>query len=132
MSEPFSKTVTRSTLWGGALAVGFFFVFPRHGSALSDFVDAFSLAFCFTFLGHYTDRLLLALPGITTGIGPLVRAAGWFAGGLWSYVVGRWLWLRYGRDLSELPGVIWGGVFLVVLEFVMTRLTPRRGGTVPE
>ena len=131
MSEPFVKTVTRATLWAIGLGVVFLLALPRHGSVVSDFVDAFSVAFCFTFLGHYTDRLLLALPGIHTGIGPLVRAAGWFAGGLWSYVAGRWLWFHYGRDLSELPGVVWGGMFLVILELAMNRFTPHERGTFP-
>jgi len=81
----------------------------------------FSVAFCFTFLGHYIDRLLLALPGIRTGVGPLIRVLGWFAGGLWCYVIARWLWIHYGRDLGELPGLIWGGVFLVILNSVARR-----------
>jgi hypothetical protein len=29
--------------------------------------------------------------------------------------------MRYGRDLGELPGLIWGGVFLVILELVARR-----------
>ena len=99
----------------------FLLAFPRHASLASDFVDAFTVAFCFTFLGHYLDRLLLALPGIRAGAGPLVRVVGWFAGGLWCAVIARWMWMQYGRDLRELPGLIWGGVLLVVLEFVGRR-----------
>lgn len=120
MGEPFIKTLTRSSLVGGALGIVLLLALPRHASLASDFVDVFSVAFCFTFLGHYVDRLLLALPGIRTGVGPLVRLLGWFAGGLWCYVIARWLWIHYGRDLGELPGLVWGGVFLVVLE-LMTR-----------
>src|SRR5204863_142820 len=78
-----------------------------------DFVDAFSVAFCFTFIGHYVELFLLALPNIETGLGRVVRLAGWFAGGLWCYIVARWLWLLYGRDLNELPGLMWGGVFFI-------------------
>ena len=125
MSDSFWATVIRSTLWALGLGVVFLLVFPRHGSVVMDYVDAFSVAFCFTFFGQYTDRLLLALPGIREGTGRIVRAAGWFAGGLWSYVAGRWLWFHYGRDLSELPGIVWGGVFLIVLELVMNRGTRR-------
>jgi len=77
------------------------------------------LALCFTLVGHYVEVLLLRMPGIDTGPGKLVRLAGWFAGGLWCYVIGRWLWLQYRRDLADLPGLIWGGVFLVVLELVL-------------
>src|SRR2546427_7786111 len=55
-----------------------------------------------------------------TGPGRLVRLAGWFAGGLWCYLVARWLWIRYGRDLNDLPGLVWGGAFLVVLELIMS------------
>ena len=122
MGEPFSKTVTRTTLAAAVLGVVFLVLLPRHGSLASDFVDTFTVAFCFTFLGYYIDQLLLALPGIREGVGPLVRVAGWFGGGLWCYVIARWLWMHYGRDLRELPGMLWGGVFLVVLELA-TRKT---------
>jgi len=121
MGEPFLKTLTRTTLVAGVLGILFLLVFPRHTTLASDFVDAFTVAFCFTFLGHYVDRLLLALPGIRSGAGPVVRVVGWFAGGLWCGVVARWLWMQYGRDLRELPGLMWGGVLLVVLEFVGRR-----------
>ena len=119
--EPFLKTLTRTTVVAGALGVVFLLALPRHASLASDFVDAFTVAFCFTFLGHYVDRLLLALPGIRAGAGPLVRMVGWFAGGLWCAVIARWMWMQYGRDLRELPGLIWGGVLLVALEFVARR-----------
>jgi hypothetical protein len=127
MGEPFLKTLTRTTLVAGGLGIVFLIVFPRHASLASDFVEAFSVAFCFTFLGHYVDRLLLALPGIRTGVGPLVRVVGWFAGGLWCGVIARWLWMQYGRDLRELPGLVWGGVLLVVLELVVRRQAAERG-----
>ena len=118
MGEPFLKTLTRTTVVAGALGIVLLLVLPRHGSLASDFVDTFTVAFCFTFLGHYLDRLLLALPGIRTGVGPMVRVIGWFAGGLWCAVIARWLWMHYGRDLRDLPGLVWGGVFLVALELV--------------
>ena len=121
MGEPFLKILTRATLVAGALGVVFLLFLPRHGSLASDFVDTFTLAFCFTFLGYYVDRVLLALPGIREGVGPLVRVAGWFGGGLWCYVIGRWLWMHYGRDLRQLPALLWGGVFLVVYELVARR-----------
>ncbi len=98
MGEPFIKTLTRSALVAGVLGILFLLVFPRHASLGSDFVDAFSVAFCFTFLGQYVDRVLLALPGIRAGVGPAVRVVGWFAGGLWCAVIARWLWMQYGRD----------------------------------
>src|SRR6266699_3902209 len=113
MGEPFLKTLTRTAVVAGGLCIVLLLVLPRHGSLASDFVDTFTVAFCFTFLGHYVDRLLLALPGIRTGVGPVVRVIGWFAGGLWCAVI--------GRELGELPGLIWGGVLLVVLELVARR-----------
>ena len=119
--EPFLKTLTRATVVAGVLGLVFLLAFPRHATLGSDFVDAFTVAFCFTFLGHYVDRALLALPGIRTGVGPVVRVVGWFTGGLWCGVIARWLWMQYGRDLRELPGLIWGGVFLVVLNGVARR-----------
>jgi hypothetical protein len=121
VGEPFRKTLQRSTIAAAVLGVVLLVALPRHGSLVSDFVDAFTVAFCFTLLAPYVDRVLLALPDIRTGVGPLVRVAGWFAGGLWCYVIARWLWIRYGRELAELPGLLWGGVFLVVLELVARR-----------
>ena len=119
--EPFFKTLTRTTVVAGALGIVLLVAFPRHASFFSDFVDVFTLAFCFTFLAPYVDRLLLAVPGIRTGVGPVVRVLGWFAGGLWCAVIARWLWMNLGRDLGELPGLIWGGVFLVIFNSVARR-----------
>ena len=121
MAEPVLKTAIRATLAAGVVGVVLLVALPRHGSLGSDFVDVFTLAFCFTFLAPYVDRLLLALPDVRTGVGPVVRVAGWFAGGLWCYVIARWLWIRFGRELGELPGLLWGGVFLVVFELVARR-----------
>lgn len=119
MSEPFLKTLTHDTLAAAVLGVGFLVALPRHASLASDFVDTFIVAFCFTFLGRYVDAVLLALPEIQTGLGRLVRGAGWFAGGLWCYVIARWLWIKVGRDLNELPALVWGGVFFVVLQLAL-------------
>jgi hypothetical protein len=121
VTEPFLKTLTRSTVAAAVVGAVLLIALPRHGSLGSDFVDVFSVAFCFTFPASYLDRLLLALPDIRSGVGPLVRVAGWFAGGLWCYVMARWLWIRYGRELGDLPGLLWGGVFLVVFELVARR-----------
>jgi len=125
--ERFLTTLTRTA--AGALLLGLLLVLvlPRHAGLLLDYVDAFTLAFCFTFIGHYVEVLLLALPKIETGAGRLVRVAGWFAGGLWCYVVARWLWLRYGRDVNDLPGVVWGGVFFIGLELVVHAALKARG-----
>ena len=125
--EPFLQTLTRNA--GAALLLGLLFVLvlPRHTSFLWDYVDAFTLAFCFTFIGHYVEVLLLALPQIEVGAGRLVRITGWFAGGLWCYVVARWLWLRYGRDLTDLPGLLWGGVFFIGLELAAHAVMKARG-----
>ena len=125
MHEPFMRTLTRNTIAALVLAPVLLVALPRHASFAADVVDVFTLGFCFTFLGHYVDALLLALQGIETAVGRLVRLAGWFAGGLWCYVVARWLWIKLGRDLNDLPGLLWGGVFLVVLELVMNGVTRR-------
>jgi hypothetical protein len=121
VTEPFLKTLSRSTVAATVVGAALLLALPRHASLASDFVDAFTVAFCFTFLGHYVDRLLLALPDIRTGVGPVVRVAGWFAGGLWSYKIARWLWIMYGREPGDLPGLLWGGVFLVAYELVARR-----------
>ncbi len=70
--------------------------------------------------------VLLALPGITEGLGWLVRFTGWFAGGLWCGVIGRWLWFRYARDLADLPGIVWGGVAMVLIEIIMLVIRNKR------
>jgi hypothetical protein len=33
--------------------------------------------------------------------------------------VARWLWTHYGRDPNDLPGLMWGGAFLIALELVV-------------
>jgi hypothetical protein len=125
--EPLLTTLTRNTVAAGVLAVVFLFALPHHVGVLWDFVDAFTVAFCFTFLGHYVDALLLAIPGIQVGLGRIVRLLGWFAGGLWCYVVARWLWSHSGRDPHDLPGLLWGGVFFVGLELVAHAAMKARG-----
>jgi hypothetical protein len=125
--ERFLTTLTRNTAAAGLLAIVFVFAVPRHSSVLLDYVDAFTLAFCFTFLGHYVDALLLRFPEIDVGLGRIVRVLGWFAGGLWCYIVARWLWAHYGRDLHDLPGLVWGGVFFVGLELVAHAAMKARG-----
>jgi hypothetical protein len=116
--EPFLTTLARNTIAAGLLAIVFLFALPRHGNLLWDYVDVFTLAFCFTFLGHYVDALLLRVREIELGAGRIIRVLGWFAGGLWCYIVGRWLWNLYGRDPHDLPRLVWGGVFFVVLELI--------------
>ena len=128
MGEPFVKTLTRSALAALVLGAALLLVLPRHGSLGADFVDTFTVAFCFTFLGPYVDAILRAMPDIEVGMGWVVRLAGWFAGGLWCYVVARWLWVHYGRALSDLPSLPWGGVLLIVLEPVLNRAARRVDG----
>jgi hypothetical protein len=125
--EPFLSTLARNTIAAGLLAFVFLFALPRHATFLWDYVDVFTVAFCFTFLGHYVDMLLIRVPGIEDGVGRMVRLLGWFAGGLWCYVVARWLWTCYGRDLHELPRLVWGGVFFVGLELVVHAILKARG-----
>jgi len=129
VDEPFPQMLTRNTVAALVLGFGLLLALPRHASLVSDFVDAFTVAFCFTFFGHYIEAILLTLPDIRSGVGRLVRVAGWFAGGLWCYLIARWLWVRLGRDLSDLPALVWGGVFLVVLELVMNGVTRRQDAT---
>ena len=127
VGEPLRATLTRSTIFAAAVGAGLLVTLPRHGGLASDFVDAFTLAFCFAFLGHYVEVVALALPDIETGIGRLVRVAVWFAGGLWCYVVARFLWVKYGRDLNELPSLVWGGVIFIAVELVVHAVLHARG-----
>jgi hypothetical protein len=127
VGESFRVTLTRSTIFAAAVGAVLFLTLPRHAGLVSDFVDAFTLAFCFAFLGHYVEVAAVALPDIETGVGRLVRVAVWFAGGLWCYVVARFLWVKYGRDLNELPSLIWGGVLFVAIELVVHAVLRARG-----
>lgn len=126
MNSPWLRTAGRSLIAAVPLALVLFLLVPRHAGLWSDAFDVFSIAVCFTFLGALLDVLLLALPGITQGPGWLVRFAGWFAGGLWCAVVGRWLWFRYARDLADLPGLIWGGVAMILIQVIMSVIKNKR------
>lgn len=127
--EPFFTALTRNVLLAALLGVVFLVTLPRsgRGTLMWDYLDAFTLAFCFAFIGYYVEVALLKVPGIETGAGRLVRVLGWFAGGLWCYVVGRYLWTLYGRNVTELPGLVWGGVFFVALQLLLHAGLDRRG-----
>lgn len=121
------KALTRNTLLAIPLAVLFYVTLP-HQEGVSfawELLDVFTLAFAFTYVGYWVDKVLLKIPGIETGTGFLVRLVGWFAGGLWCYELGRWALLAYGRDTSVLPPLIFGGFWLVALELVLNILKPR-------
>jgi len=110
------KALTRNTLLAFPLALLIAGALPGQGW---DFLDAFTLAFCFTYLGHWVEVWLLKIPGIETPGGKFIRVLGWFAGGLWCYVVARWALVAMGRDTTQLPALIWGGLLFVALEFVV-------------
>jgi hypothetical protein len=122
------KDLSRSTLLAVPLALLIYAtVLPHHGPLGWDLLDAFTVAFCFTYVGHWVEVVLLKLPGIETRTGKLVRIVGWFAGGLWCYVVARWLLVLYGRNTAELPSLLAGGLFFVGLEFVVHGLLQASG-----
>ena len=125
--ERFLTTLTRNTALAAVIGAALFFILPRQASGWWGFLDAFTLAFCFAFFGHYVEVLLLMVPGIDVGAGRLVRLAGWFAGGMWVYEIGRRLWLLYGRSTLDLPPLVWGGVFFVVLELVVHAVLRAQG-----
>jgi len=109
------KALTRNTLLAVLVAVLVSLVLPSS----YDFLDAFTIAFSFCYVGYLVERALLKLPGIETGGGRIIRVLGWFAGGLWCYVLGRWALVAYGKDTSELPSLMWGGLFFVGLQFLV-------------
>ena len=119
------KALTRNTLLAVPLALVFFVTLPRQGAIGWDLIDAFTLAFAFTYVGYWVEVLLLKVPGIETGSGFLVRVLSWFAGGLWCYELGRWALLAYGRDTAVLPALVWGGVWFIALQLVLHILKPR-------
>ncbi len=119
------KALTRNTLLAVPLALVFFVTLPRQGAWAWDLLDAFTLAFAFTYVGYFVEVLLLKIPGIETGAGRLVRVLGWFAGGLWCYELGRWALLAYGRDTTGLPPLVYGGFWFIALQLVLHILKPR-------
>lgn len=122
------KDLTRNTLLAAPLALLIYTtVLPHHGPLGWDLLDAFTLAFCFTYVGHWVEVWLLKLPGIEIGAGKFIRVLGWFAGGLWCYEVGRWVLVLYGRNTAELPTLLWGGMFFVGLEFVVHAILQATG-----
>ena len=127
MTERFLAVLTRNTLLAAALALVALPLLPGDGDAGWAYVDAFLLMLCFTLFGYYIDLLLLRLPGIESGAGRLVRVAGWFGGGVWCYVAGRFVWSLLGRDTAALPALAWGGAFLVALELGLHAWMRARG-----
>jgi len=121
------NALTRNTLLAVPLALLLAAVLPGHGAFGWQFLDAFTIAFSFTYVGHLVEALLLKIPGIETPGGKIVRVLGWFAGGLWCYVLARWALVLYGRDTRELPSLMWGGLFFVGLEFVVHALLQASG-----
>jgi hypothetical protein len=121
------KDLTRNTLLAVLLALVISAALPGQGNLAWDFLDAFTIAFSFTYVGHWVEVLLLKIPGIDTAGGRVVRMLGWFAGGLWCYVLARWALVAYGRDTSALPSLIWGGFFFVALQFVVHAFLQARG-----
>ena len=107
------RALTRNTLLAILVAVVVSLMLPSN----YDFLDAFTIAFSFCYVGYLVEKALLKVPGIGMGGGRIVRMLGWFAGGLWCYVLARWALVAYGRDTSALPSLIWGGVFFVGLQF---------------
>jgi len=71
--------------------------------------------------------LLNGIPEINDGLGRLVRVLGWFAGGLLVLSGARWLWTHYGRDVQDLPGLVWGGVFFVLVQLFAHMALKMRG-----
>ncbi len=121
------KALTRNTLLAALLALVIYGMLPKHGTFGWDYLDAFILAFSFTYVGHLVETVLLKIPGIETGGGKFVRVLGWFAGGLWCYELARWVLVLSGLNTSELPPLLWGGVFFVGLEFIVHGLLQASG-----
>jgi hypothetical protein len=117
------RALTRNTLLAVLVAVLVSLVLPSS----YDFLDAFTIAFSFCYVGYLVEKALLKLPGIETGGGRVIRVLGWFAGGLWCYVLGRWVLVAYGKDTSALPSLIWGGMFFVALQFLVHGILQAQG-----
>ncbi len=127
MSERAGAVLARNTGLAIVLGVLFLVVLPRRGHIVWDFMDAATLGLCFALMGYAAERALRAIPGIATAGGRVVRVVGWFAAGLWAFLLGRVLWRLYGRDADELPALVWGGVFMVALELALHGVLATRG-----
>src|SRR5260370_33283763 len=121
------KALTRNTLLAIPLALLVSAVIPGQGALGWDFLDAFTIAFCFTYVGHLVEVLLLKIPGIETPAGKFVRVVGWLAGGLWCYELGRWLLILYGRNTAQLPSLICAAVVFCSREFLLQASSPTSG-----
>jgi hypothetical protein len=117
--ERFLGMLTRNAALSAVLALILLPFLPRDTGLGWAYGDAFVAALVFTVLGYYVELLLLRIPGIDAGVGRVVRVTGWFAGGLWCYVVARVVWRLLGHDATTLPLLPWGGVFLVALELLL-------------
>lgn len=117
--ERFLRMLTRNAALSAVLALILLPFLPRDAGLGWTYGDAFIAMLAFTVLGYYVELLLLRIPGIDAGVGRVVRVTGWFAGGLWCYVVGRLVWRLLGHDTTALPLLPWGGVLLVALELVL-------------
>ena len=117
------KALTRNTL----LALPLTILFDVALSARYDLLDAFTLAFSFCYVGYLVEKALLKIPGIETGGGKIIRILGWFAGGLWCYVLARWALVAYGKDTSELPSLMVGGFFFIGLQFLVHAMLQASG-----
>jgi hypothetical protein len=121
------KALTRNTLLAVPLALVLYFMLPKSERLSWDLLDAFTVAFSFTYVGYLVEKALLQLPGIETGLGRVIRVMGWFAGGLWCWVLARWALLAFGRDTRALPSLIWGGLVFVGLQFVVHAMLQASG-----
>ena len=117
------RALTRNTLLAVLVAVLVSLVLPSS----FDFLDAFTIAFSFCYVGYLVEKALLKIPGIETGGGRIIRVLGWFAGGLWCYVLARWALVAYGRDTTALPSLMWGGLFFVGLQFLVHAILQASG-----
>ena len=72
------------------------------------------------------DLALRAWPDIMSGAGWVVRVAGWFTAGMWGTVTTRWLWVHFGRRGADLPGLVWGGVAMIVVQMLVLVIKNKR------
>src|SRR3989442_7134962 len=77
VGEPFRATLIRGTIFAAAAGGVLLVTLPRHRGLASDFVDAFTLALCFAFLGHYVGLAAPGLPPIEKGVGRPGRGPPW-------------------------------------------------------
>src|SRR2546426_8031468 len=103
MRERFLTTLTRSAALAAALGVVLYLVLPRQVGGWWAFLDAFSLAFCFTFLATTAEWSSSTYPAFKRASGGEAASPGGFEAVRGAMPTGRSPGLSNGSGTVDLP-----------------------------